>query len=91
MDLTEKQINTLIYDTVDVGDRVKHSYNLVMSMKDHELQVHYTKELLEMIRIYEEMCGILRKQLEDYTKFTSESNQPINFVYKKILKSLKNS
>jgi len=86
--LSSEEIDHLIKETMDVGNRVKTSYNLVMSLNNKESRATYTQDLLIMIEAYKDLCLILKNELDVYIKEESKNNKPINLIYRKIFRCL---
>jgi uncharacterized membrane protein affecting hemolysin expression len=87
--LNKTQLDVLIKDVYDMGERIKATDKLIASLENPKLREAYNKDLLEMIRSYNIMIGFLETQLEKYIKYERDTKQVPTFMYRRILKQLK--
>lgn len=84
-DEVEFLINELDYVTMII----QNMDSVLKTVEDNSVQEHYSKELLEEINKYKQICKDLIIKFEDYFKVERERDIPANFNYYKLYKQLK--
>lgn len=86
---TKEQIDELIQDVKDLGNRIKSIDNLIAAIDNPDLKQQYNKDLLRLVGNYKKMLILLQQEIVLFIKYEREQNLPITLLYRRILKTLK--
>jgi hypothetical protein len=87
--MNSKELDELIWDVTDVGERIKAVDNLIRTIEDEELRKTYNQDILQLISYYKDLTIALEKELQVFIREEKKGSGPITFKYRKILASLK--
>lgn len=86
--MTKEHIEELKRDLINLGQIIRESDKLIMSMTTPELQNHYRHELLVMIDQYYILETLLRENIEEYTNWERNNGLAVDFTIRKLQKQL---
>lgn len=88
MNVDKFLINELKTDLLQLGNIIRNSDKLIMTLEDPDLKDHYREQLLVVISQYYELEQLLKAMIDDYTEWEKENGLAVDFTIRKLQKEL---
>lgn len=84
----KKELDKLINDLYDSGEKIRALDKLMTQVKDQKLRDTYNESLVEMIKNYKVSTMIVKSELNKYIAYERKEKLPAQLMYHRLVRSL---